>query len=169
MRRRCRSTSSGKEWFHLAADRGGSCDDALCLGINNTVSGFFCGGGFGVGWSEAPACAVVEVEEDSSMPRWRMIASRLGYFLASRGSTGSMYLCFLGAGSRGGLVRGAGLGTMILVTVIIPDLGTGEGVVEEANIGGVEEGVDVAVVDALDELELLDELVGEGENVAGSI
>jgi len=32
---------------HLAAGREGSCDNVLCLGINNTVSGFLGGGGFG--------------------------------------------------------------------------------------------------------------------------
>ena len=112
--------------------------------------------------SEATVCVMVEVEEGLSMPRSRMAASRLAYFLASCGSTGSIYLCVLGAVSRGGLVRGEGLGTIILVTVITPDRGVGEGVV--ADVDGVEEGMDVAV-DELDELDLLDELAGEGVDV----
>jgi len=103
------------------------------------------------------------------MPRSRMTASRLAYFLASCGSTGSMYLCVLGAVSRGGLIRGAGLGTIILVTVMIPDRGMGEGVV--ADVDGVEEGMDV-VVDELDDLDLLDELdelAGEGVDVVEDV
>lgn len=102
-----------------------------------------------------------------------MTASRLAYFLASRGSTGSMYRCVLGAVSRGGLVRGAGLGTVIFVTVIMPDRGTGEDVVIDVegvgDVDGVEEGGDV-VVDELDEFDLLeelDELAGEGVDIVG--
>lgn len=63
--------------------------------------------------------------------------------------------------SRGGSVRGAGLGTITLVTVMMPDLG--EDVVED-----VEEvsGVDVeGVEDVLSELDELDELAGEGVDV----
>lgn len=103
-------------------------------------------------------CVIIELEEGFSVSRSRMAASCLAYLLASCGSTGSMYLCLLGVGSRGGLVRGAGLGTMILVTVIIPDLGMGEDVVVVVDgvdgVGGVEEGVGVVV----DELDLSDEL-----------
>jgi len=86
-----------------------------------------------------------------------------------------MYLCVLGAVSRGGLVRGAGLGTIIFVTVITPDLGTGEGVVAGGEVvgevDGVEEGGDV-VVDELDELGLVEELVelaGECMDVVGDV
>lgn len=146
--------------FHLAAGREGSCDDALCRGINNTGSGFLGGGVFGVEPSEATVCVIVELE-GLSISRSRMTASCLAYLLASRGSTGSMYLCLLGVGSRGGLVRGAGLGTIILVTVIIPDLGMGEGVVADVEgvdgVGGVEEGIGI-VVDELGPLDELDEL-----------
>jgi len=102
------------------------------------------------------------------MPRSRMTASRLACFLASCGSTGSMYLCLFGVGSRGGLVRGAGLGTVILVTVIMPDWGMGEGVVAGVEgvggVDGVEEGMDVAA-DELDLLDELDEVGGEGVGV----
>ena len=94
------------------------------------------------------------------MPRSRMTASRLAYFLASCGSTGSTYPCVLGVVSRGGLVRGAGLGTIILVTVIIPDRGTGEGVV--ADDDGVGESTGVAA----DEL---DELAGEGVDITTDV
>lgn len=152
---------------HLAAGREGICDSALCLGINNTVSRFFCGGEFGPGLSDAIVCTTVEVEEDPSMPRLRRIASRLAYFLVSCGSTGSIYLCVLYAVSRGGSVRGTGLGTTTFVTVIIPDLGVGEDVmgdVEDVWDDDEEEVADV-VTDALDELDRLDELdelVGEG-------
>ena len=97
------------------------------------------------------------------MPRSRMTASRLAYFLASCGSTGSMYLCLLGAGSRGGLVRGAGLGTITLVTVIIPDWGMGEGVAADiegvGDVDGIEEGIGVVTDELLDEF---DELSDEG-------
>lgn len=122
--------------------------------MNNTVSGFFGGGSFGVGSPEATGSVMVEVGELLSMPRSRKIASRLAYFLASWGSTGSMYLCFLGTVSRG-----AGLGTIILVTVITPDLEMGRGVADEeaGSLDGAEEVVDV-VVDAPSELDLLDEL-----------
>jgi len=96
-RGKCTSTSPGNRQFHLITGREGSCDDALCLGINNTVSSFFCGGGFELGPSEITVCTMVEVEEVLSMPRWRRIASLLAYFLASRGNTGSIYLCVLGA------------------------------------------------------------------------
>jgi hypothetical protein len=52
------------------------------------------------------------------------------------------------------------LGTVTFVTVIIPDRGTGEGVVVDVggigNVGGVEVGIDVVV----DELGLLDEPEG---------
>ena len=130
------------------------------------MSGFLGGGGFGVGLPEAIVCVRVEVEGGLSMSRSRMTASRLAYFLASWGSTGSMYLCALGAVSRGGLVRRAGLGTIVFVTVIIPDLGRGEGVV--GDVDGVEEGGDV-VVDELDLLEEPDELAGEGVNIAGDV
>jgi len=125
------------------------------------VSGFLGGCGFGVELSEATGCVTVEVDEGLSMPRSRVTASRLAYFLASCGNTGSTYLCVLGVVSRGGLVRGAGLGTIILVTVIIPDWEAGEGVVagveDGGDVDGVEEGVDV-VVDEFDELGPLDEL-----------
>lgn len=143
--------------------------------MNNTVSGFFGGGGFGVGFPGTTVCVTVEVE-GLSMPRSRRTASRLAYFLASCGSTGSMYLCVLGAVSRGGLVRGVGLGTLILVTVITPDLGAGEGVEADAeDVGdadGIEEGGDAVVVDELDEpdlLEELEELTGEGVGVARDV
>ena len=139
------------------------------------MSGFLGGGGFGVGLPEATVCVRVEVEV-LSMSCSRMTASRLAYFLASWGSTGSMYLCVLGAVSRGGLVRGAGLGTIIFVTVIIPGWGTGEGVVAEVEgvggIDGIEEGGDVVVVDKPDELDLLeelDELTGEGLDLVGDV
>lgn len=139
------------------------------------MSGFLGGGSFGVGSPEATVCVVVEVEEGPSIPRSRMTASRLAYFLASCGSTGSMYLCVLGAVSRGRLVRGAGLGTIIFVTEIIPDLGMGEGVVAGGEVVGdvddVEEGGDV-VVDELDELDLVEELVefaGEDVDVVGDV
>lgn len=159
--------------FHLAAGREGSCDDALCLGMNNTVSGFLGGGSFGARSPEATSCVIVEVEDDSSTSRLLMTASRLAYFLASCGSTGSMYLCVLGAVSRGGLVRGAGFGTIILVTVTIPDRGAGEGIVigieDLSGVDGVEEGRDV-VADELNELDLLEELgefTGKGVDVVG--
>ena len=135
------------------------------------MSGFLGGGGFGVGFPEATVCVRVEVEEGLSP----MTASRLAYFLASRGSTGSMYRCVLGAVSRGGLVRGAGLGTVIFVTVIIPDWGTGEDVVVDVegvgDVDGVEDGGDV-VADELDELDLLeelDELAGEGVDIVEDV
>lgn len=145
--------------FHLAPGREGSCGNVLRLGINSTVSGLGGGGGFGVEPSEVTVCVIVELE-GLSMPRSRMTASCLAYFLASCGSTGSMYLCLLGVGSRGGLVRGTGLGTIILVTVIRPDWEMGEGVMADVEgvdgVGGVGEGVGV-VADELDLLEL-DEL-----------
>lgn len=66
-----------------------------------------------------------------------------------------MYLCVFGVVSRGGLVRGAGLGTIIFVTVIIPGWGMGEGVVTDVedvgNFDSAEEGGDV-VADELDGL-----------------
>jgi len=99
----------------------------------------------------------VELDEGLSIPRSRMTASRLAYFLASCGSTGSIYFCLLGVGSRGG----AGLGTMILVTVMIPDLGVGDGVV--AGVDGVGEGIGVVTDELFDEL---DELRGVGVGVA---
>lgn len=135
------------------------------------MSGFLGGGGFGVGFPEATVCVRVEVEEGLSP----MTASRLAYFLASRGSTGSMYRCVLGAVSRGGLVRGADLGTVIFVTVIIPDRGTGEDVVVDVegvgDVDGVEEGGDVVVdeLDELDPLEVLDELAGEDVDIVGDV
>jgi len=68
-------------------------------------------------------------------------------------------------------VRGAGLGTMILVTVIIPDREMGEGVVagveDGGDVDGVEDGVDV--VDEVDEISLLDELAGEGADVVEDV
>ena len=145
--------------------------------MNNTVSGFFGGGGFGVGFPGTTVCVTVEVG-GLSMPRSRRTASRLAYFLASCGSTGSMYLCVLGAVSRGGFVRGVGLGTLTLVTVITPDLGAGEGVEADAeDVGdtdGIEEGGDavVVVVDELDEPDLLEELeepTGEGVGVVRDV
>lgn len=165
LRQQCHDTSQTDARFHLAAGREGSCSNALCLGINNTVSGFLDSDGFGVGLPEATVSVTVEVEEGLSMPRSCMIASRLAYFLASWGNTGSMYLCVLGTVSRGGLVGGAGLGTIIFVTVIIPDCGTGEGVMDDVegvgDVSGVEEGGDVVIVDELDLLEELDELAGD--------
>ena len=120
------------------------------------MSGFLGGGGFAIDPSEVTVSVIVE-PEGLSMPRSRMTASRLAYFLASCGSTGSMYLCFLGAVSRGS-VRGTGLGTVTFVTVIIPDRGTSEGVVADVegigSVCGVEVGTDVVA----DELGLLDEL-----------
>jgi hypothetical protein len=160
-RQQSHSTSLANERFHLAADREGNCDDTLCFGINNTVSGFFGGGGFGP--PEATGSVAVEVEEVLLMPRSRITASRLANFLASCGSTGSMYLCLLGAVSRG-----AGLGAIILVTVIMPDLGMGEGMADEeaGDVDGVE-GVGV-VVDAPSGFDLLDELAGTGVDVVDS-
>lgn len=72
--------------------------------------------------------------------------------------------------SWGGSVRWAGLGTIILLTVIISDLGTVEGVVEGAEGSCDDDAEEVAdvVVDALSELDLLDELdklAGEGVDV----
>jgi len=104
LERQCHDNSRTGGRFHFAAGRGGTCGNALCLGINNTASGFLGGGGFGVGFPEATVCVRVEVGEGFSTSRSRMTASRLAYFLASWGSTGSMYLCVLGAVSRGGLV-----------------------------------------------------------------
>jgi len=112
----------------------------------------------------------VELDEGFSIPRSRMTASRLAYFLASCGSTGSIYLCLLGVGSRGGLLGGVGLGTIILVTVITPDWGVGEGVVADVegvgDVDGVEEGMGVVADELLDEL---DELRGEGVGVAKDV
>jgi len=100
------------------------------------------------------------------MVRSRMTASRLAYFLASCGSTGSIYPCVLGVVSRGGLVRGASLGTMILVTVIMPDWEVGEGVVTGVEDGGDVDGVDiVGEVDEVDLFDEVDELAGEGVDV----
>lgn len=52
---------------------------------------------------------------------------------------------------------------MILVTAMTPDLGMGEGAMEDVEVcdDDAEEVVDV-VVDALNKLDLLDELPGEG-------
>lgn len=147
--------------LHLATGREGSCDGILRLGINNTVSGLFSGGGFVIRPPVANFCVTVELEEDESMPCSRMTASRLAYFLASCGSIGSMYPCFLGAASRGRLARGGDLGTVTFVTVIAPDLCTGEGVAVDSGVvcgvDDVEDGTDV-VVNAFDELDLLDKL-----------
>lgn len=121
----------------------------------------------------------VVVEEDLSMPRSRRTASRLAYFLASRGRTGSMYPCFLGVAPRGGLIRGTGLGTITFVTVIIPDFGVGGGIaadVEEVDVDGVvEDAVDIVasvVVDVSSEPDLLEELeefVDEGVGVMDDV
>lgn len=85
-----------------------------------------------------------------------------------------MYPCVFGVVSRGGLVRGAGLGTIIFVTVITPSRGMGEGVVVDVDVDDVdcaEEGGDVVVdeLDELDPLEELDELAGEGADTAGDV
>ena len=81
-----------------------------------------------------------------------------------------MYLCLLGVGSTGRLVRGAGLGTVILVTVIIPDWGVGEGVVADVegvdDVDAAEEGIGVVADELLDEL---DELRGEGVGFAKEV
>lgn len=53
------------------------------------------------------------------------------------------------------------MGTMILVTVMIPDLGVGDGVV--AGVDGVGEGIGVVTDELFDEL---DELRGVGVGVA---
>jgi hypothetical protein len=144
--------------LHLATGPEGSCDGVLRLGINNTVSGFFSDSGFVIGPPAAKVCVTVEVEEDESTSRSRMTASRLAYLLASCGRTGSMYPCFLGAPSRGRLVRRADLGTVTVLTVITPDLGTGEGVaVNSGKVCGVDDVEDETdtVVNAFDELDLL--------------
>jgi hypothetical protein len=73
-----------------------------------------------------------------------------------------MYLCVLGTLSRGGLVPGTSFGTITLVTVMMPDLGAGEGVVAGVQVCDVD---GVEVVDAITGLDLideLDELAGEG-------
>jgi len=86
-----------------------------------------------------------------------------------------MYPCFLGVVSRGGLIRGAGLGTIVFVTVIIPDLGLGEGIaadVDELDVDGVVEDVVDVVVDMLSEPNLLEELeesVDEGVGVVEDV
>lgn len=72
-----------------------------------------------------------------------------------------MYPCFLGVVSKGGLIRGAGLGTIIFVTVIIPDLGVGEGIaadVDEVDVDGVGRDVVDVVVDMPSKPDLLEEL-----------
>lgn len=62
------------------------------------------------------------------------------------------------------------MGTVILVTVIIPDWDADKGVVfdveDMVDVDGVEEGENV-VVDESGELEELDELAGEGADIAG--
>lgn len=106
------------------------------------------------------------------MPRSRATASCLAYLLARCGSTGSMYLCLFGVGSRGGLERGTGLGTMTLVTVMIPDLGMGDGTVVGVegvgDVDGVEEDVGV-IADELDLFDELDELGGDGVDVSKGV
>ena len=61
-----------------------------------------------------------------------------------------------------------GLGTITLETVMMPDLGIGEGVVEGVEEVRDEDAKEVAevVVDALSEL---DELAGEGVDVAEDV
>lgn len=65
-------------------------------------------------------------------------------------------------------MRGVGLGTITLETVMMPDLGIGEGVVEGVEEVRDEDAKEVAevVVDALSEL---DELAGEGVDVAEDV
>ena len=60
------------------------------------------------------------------------------------------------------------MGTIIFETVMMPDLGMGEGVVEGVEEVWDDEAKEVAevVVDALDEL---DELAGEGVDVAEDV
>ena len=85
-----------------------------------------------------------------------------------------MYPCVFGVVSRGGLVRGAGLGTIIFVTVITPCRGMGKGVVADVDVDDVdcvEEGGDIVVdePDGLDPLEELEELAGESVATVGDV
>ena len=62
------------------------------------------------------------------------------------------------------------MGTIILVTVIIPDWWVGEGVVADVegvgDVDGVEEGIGVVADELIDEL---DEFRGEGVGVAKDV
>ena len=104
--------------------------------------------------------------EGLSTARSHKTESCRAYFLESPGSTGSMYLCLLGVGSRGGLVRGASLGTITLVTLIMPDWGVVAGVEDAVDVDDVEEGIGVVADELLDEL---DELRGEGFGVTKDV